>query len=47
MDVLTRLNEQEKLTIVMVTHDNAIAQRAQRIVRLSEGRIQALEEAAA
>lgn len=47
MDVLTRLNVDEKLTIIMVTHDNAIAQKAQRIVRLSEGRIQSLEEAAA
>jgi lipoprotein-releasing system ATP-binding protein len=46
MDVLTGLNEQEQLTIIMVTHDNAIARQAQRIVRLGEGRIQALEDAA-
>lgn len=46
MDVLTRLNADEKLTIIMVTHDNAIAHKAQRIVRLAEGRIQGLEEAA-
>ena len=43
---LTRLNADENLTIVMVTHDDAIARRAQRIVRLREGRLQALEEAA-
>jgi lipoprotein-releasing system ATP-binding protein len=46
MSVLHKLNESESLTIVMVTHDDAIANQAQRIVRLSEGRIQSLEEAA-
>ena len=46
MDVLRNLNEQEGLTIVMVTHDNAIAAQAHRTVRLKEGRIEALEEAA-
>jgi lipoprotein-releasing system ATP-binding protein len=46
MALLTRLNADENLTIVMVTHDDAIARRAQRIVRLREGRLQALEEAA-
>ncbi len=46
MDVLYKLNETERLTIIMVTHDEALAHKAQRIVRLSEGRIQSLEEAA-
>jgi lipoprotein-releasing system ATP-binding protein len=46
MDVLARLNADERLTIIMVTHDEAVARQAQRIVRLSEGRIQALDEAA-
>jgi lipoprotein-releasing system ATP-binding protein len=46
MSLLSKLNADEKLTIVMVTHDDAIARRAQRIVRLREGRLQALEEAA-
>jgi lipoprotein-releasing system ATP-binding protein len=46
MDVLARLNAEERLTIIMVTHDEAVARQAQRIVRLSEGRIQALDEAA-
>lgn len=46
MNLLHRLNEERELTIVMVTHDDKIAQQAQRIVRLSEGRIQALNEAA-
>lgn len=46
MSLLHQLNEEKKLTIVMVTHDEKIAQQAQRIVRLSEGRIQSLNEAA-
>lgn len=46
MDVLSRLNEDEQLTIIMVTHDDRLAGQAQRIVRLNEGRIQLLEEAA-
>ncbi|MEZ6050573.1 MAG: ABC transporter ATP-binding protein [Planctomycetaceae bacterium] len=46
MDLLKSLNEDEQLTIIMVTHDGAIADQAKRIVRLFEGRIQTLEEAA-
>lgn len=46
MNLLHQLNEEQQLTIVMVTHDDNIAQQAQRIVRLSEGRIQSLNEAA-
>ena len=46
MDVLARLNADEQLTIIMVTHDDRLAGQAQRIVRLNEGRIQMLEEAA-
>ncbi|QDT55285.1 P-loop containing nucleoside triphosphate hydrolase [Caulifigura coniformis] len=46
MSLLTKLNADEKLTIVMVTHDDAIARRAERIVNLREGRLQSLEDAA-
>jgi len=46
MTLLHKLNLDERLTIIMVTHDDAIARQAQRIVRLSEGRIQSLEDAA-
>ncbi len=46
MDLLRSLNEDDGLTIIMVTHDDDIAQQSQRIVRLTEGRIQELEEAA-
>lgn len=39
LEILRTLNRQEGLTIVMVTHDNAIAAQADRIVRLVEGRV--------
>jgi lipoprotein-releasing system ATP-binding protein len=38
--ILRDLNVTNKLTIVMVTHDLAIAQQADRIVRLANGRIE-------
>lgn len=41
MTMLRELNREQKLTIVMVTHDNWISQQADREVRLVEGRIQA------
>lgn len=48
MDTLNKLNEENKLTIVMVTHDEAVANQAHRIVRLTEGQIAVVgrEEAA-
>ena len=39
METLRELNQQQKLTIVMVTHDSWIAEQADRVVRLVEGRI--------
>jgi lipoprotein-releasing system ATP-binding protein len=41
LKVLRNLNRQQHLTIVMVTHDLAIAEQADRIVRLTEGRVEA------
>ena len=38
--ILRDLEPQQKLTIVMVTHDQAIAAQADRIVRLADGRIE-------
>ncbi len=38
--ILRTLNAQENLTIVMVTHDLAIAEEADRIVRLCEGGVE-------
>ena len=40
MDLLQRLNRDEGVTIVMVTHDNEIASQADSVVRLVEGRVQ-------
>lgn len=42
LHILRSLNEQEMLTIVMVTHDDSIAQQADRVVRLVDGAIQAV-----
>ena len=39
MKLLERLNRDQGLTIVMVTHDERIAKRAHRIVRLRDGRL--------
>lgn len=38
LQILSKLNRQQQLTMVMVTHDLAIAERADRVVRLVEGR---------
>jgi lipoprotein-releasing system ATP-binding protein len=46
LDVLHRLNEEQGLTIVMVTHDPAVAAQADRMVRLREGQMQSLADAA-
>ncbi|MCE7938873.1 macrolide ABC transporter ATP-binding protein [bacterium] len=39
MDILVRLRQERNLTIIMVTHEEDIAARADRIVRLRDGRI--------
>jgi lipoprotein-releasing system ATP-binding protein len=46
MKLLSSLNEEDHLTIITVTHDDVIAKQAHRIVRLNQGRIEALNEAA-
>ncbi len=46
IDLLSKLNEQERLTIIMVTHDMVIAAEAHRTVKLAEGRIVPLSDAA-
>ena len=40
LQLLGSLNRHQNLTIVMVTHDLAVAQRADRVVRLVDGRIE-------
>ena len=47
MGLLNRLNEENDLTIVMVTHDETIARQAHRIVRLKDGQIEKARMASA
>lgn len=46
IDLIAQLNEKERLTIIMVTHDKSIAAEAHRTVKLCEGRIESLTDAA-
>lgn len=39
MRVITRLNRHDGLTVVMVTHDQRVAERADRILRLRDGKL--------
>ncbi len=39
MDIFKKLNKEEGLTIIMVTHEEDYGQMADRIVRLSDGRV--------
>jgi ABC-type lipoprotein export system ATPase subunit len=41
LHLLRRLNREQGLTIIMVTHDPAIARQADRTVRLVEGKVAA------
>ena len=41
MAILRRLNREQNLTIVMVTHDRRIAEAADRTVALVDGRVMA------
>ncbi len=46
LDLLERLRRERDLTVVMVTHEGAVAERADRIVRMLDGRIAAPATAA-
>jgi putative ABC transport system ATP-binding protein len=39
VQLLEELNRESKTTIILVTHDHVLAARAQRIIRLSDGRV--------
>jgi putative ABC transport system ATP-binding protein len=39
VELLEALNRESNTTIILVTHDQALAARAQRIIRLSDGRV--------
>ena len=43
MQILRSLNQQQRLTIVMVTHDQSIAAQADDVVQLVEGRVESVE----
>jgi putative ABC transport system ATP-binding protein len=47
LDLLERLNREMNKTILMVTHDPAAADRAQRIVNLDKGRLGSIQEGTA
>jgi putative ABC transport system ATP-binding protein len=40
IDMLFELNREHGATLVIVTHDDAVASRCDRIVRIAAGRIQ-------
>ena len=46
LELLERLREERQLTILMVTHDESVAARADRIVRMLDGRVISSESAA-
>jgi putative ABC transport system ATP-binding protein len=39
MDLIAALQAQRNVTMVLVTHDPAVARRARRIIRMTDGRI--------
>jgi putative ABC transport system ATP-binding protein len=43
MDLFSGLNSQENITIILVTHENDIAQYAHKIVHVHDGKIDFIE----
>jgi len=43
MDLLTRLNRQAGITVIMVTHESSMASYASRIVHVADGRVERIE----
>ena len=44
MDLLKELNEKEKLTIIVVTHESGVANYTNRIIHIKDGVIGQIEE---
>lgn len=44
MDLLVELNRKEGITLIMVTHDVALKNFAQRVIRMLDGKVQRIEE---
>jgi ABC-type lipoprotein export system ATPase subunit len=42
MEIFRDLNREQGLTVVMVTHDETIAEQADRTIHLVEGRVQTM-----
>ncbi len=42
LEILQQLNQEKGLTVVMVTHDESIARRCDRVVRLVQGRVESV-----
>jgi putative ABC transport system ATP-binding protein len=40
MDIIERLNKEERITVVLVTHDPAISKYADRVIRMIDGKIE-------
>jgi putative ABC transport system ATP-binding protein len=45
IELMLRLNTENRTTLILVTHDNALAERCERIVRLEAGRVLGAEGA--
>ena len=40
MDVLLELNQEQRLTFILVTHDRAVGARCERIIRMRDGLVE-------
>ena len=47
MDLMRRLNEEKRISFVFSTHDPMVVERARRVIRMRDGRIEADERRAA